>query len=284
MGGNKKKKKKVPVPLIVALCVCVVALGVSIWQLSDIFLEYKAGTDEYEELQQYVLEEIPEKNETDTAETENDTEETGTEEEQVQRVALSELQAQNPDTVGWIEIPGTGISYPLMQADDNAYYLNHTFSGKVNSAGSIFMEQLNSSDFTDLHTIIYGHNMKNNTMFGSLQEYKNQNYYDNHKVMYYFTPEKNYIIELFTGYTISVESDIYDLSIIDSSKLEELISKSDFESNTKVTEEDKIITLSTCAYEYDGARYIVMGVLKEIEKPEISFEMQQKFDKKVNEQ
>ena len=128
------------------------------------------------------------------------------------------------------------------------------------------MDYRNDSNLEDNNTIIYGHNMKNNTMFGSLQEYKNQNYYDNHKVMYYFTPEKNYIIELFTGYTISVESDIYDLSIIDSSKLEELISKSDFESNTKVTEEDKIITLSTCAYEYDGARYVVMGVLKEIEK------------------
>lgn len=101
------------------------------------------------------------------------------------------------------------------------------------------MDYRNDSNLEDNNTIIYGHNMKNNTMFGSLQEYKNQDYYDNHKVMYYFTLGKNYIIELFTGYTISVESDIYDLSVIDSSKLEELISKSDFESNTKVTEENE---------------------------------------------
>ena len=221
MGGNKKKKKKVPVPLIVALCVCVVALGVSIWQLSDIFLEYKAGTDEYEELQQYVLEEIPEGNETDTAETENDTEETGTEEEQVQRVALSELQAQNPDTVGWIEIPGTGISYPLMQADDNAYYLNHTFSGKVNSAGSIFMEQLNSSDFTDLHTIIYGHNMKNGSMFAGLKNYSSPSYLVSHPTVYLDLADGTHAYQIFSVYEAAADSDSYTIGFAPDEQYEE---------------------------------------------------------------
>ena len=181
-------------------------------------------------------------------------------------VDFSVLKQENEDIVGWLYLEDSPINYPVVQSYDNDYYLRRLVNGEYNIAGSLFMDYRNDSNLEDNNTIIYGHNMKNNTMFGSLQEYKNQNYYDNHKVMYYFTPEKNYIIELFTGYTISVESDIYDLSIIDSSKLEELISKSDFESNTKVTEEDKIITLSTCAYEYDGARYVVMGVLKEIEK------------------
>ena len=181
-------------------------------------------------------------------------------------VDFSVLKQENEDIVGWLYLEDSPINYPVVQSYDNDYYLRRLVNGEYNIAGSLFMDYRNDSNLEDNNTIIYGHNMKNNTMFGSLQEYKNQNYYDNHKVMYYFTPEKNYIIELFTGYTISVESDIYDLSVIDSSKLEELISKSDFESNTKVTEEDKIITLSTCAYEYDGARYVVMGVLKEIEK------------------
>ena len=108
--------------------------------------------------------------------------------------------------------------------------------------------------------------MENDTMFGTLQEYKSQEYYDNHKVLYYFTQEKNYMIQLFAGYTISVESDIYDLSIIDESKIEESIQNSDFNSDVEVREEDKIMTLSTCAYEYDGARYIIMGVLHEIKE------------------
>lgn len=181
-------------------------------------------------------------------------------------VDFSVLKQENEDIVGWLCLEDSPINYPVVQSNDNDYYLRRLVNGEYNIAGSLFMDYRNDSNLEDNNTIIYGHNMKNNTMFGSLQDYKNQDYYDNHKVMYYFTPGKNYIIELFTGYTISVDSDIYDLSVIDSSKLEELISKSDFESNTKVTEKDKIITLSTCAYEYDGARYIVMGVLKEIEK------------------
>ena len=152
--AKKQKKKKMPVPLLIVLCVCVAALGLSIWQLSDIFLEYKAGTDEYDDLQQYVMAEVPEDGEgTGDAGTE-ETGEDCTEEERVQRVALSELQAQNSDTVGWIEIPGTGISYPLMQTGDDSYYLNHTFSKKINSAGSIFVETLNSADFTDRKSVV----------------------------------------------------------------------------------------------------------------------------------
>ncbi|HIT67431.1 MAG TPA: class B sortase [Candidatus Merdisoma merdipullorum] len=260
MGGNKKKKKKVPVPLIVALCVCVVALGVSIWQLSDIFLEYKAGTDEYEELQQYVLEEIPEENETDTAETENDTEETGTEEEQVQRVALSELQAQNPDTVGWIEIPGTGISYPLMQADDNAYYLNHTFSGKVNSAGSIFMEQLNSSDFTDLHTIIYGHNMKNGSMFAGLKNYSSPSYLVSHPTVYLDLADGTHAYQIFSVYEAAADSDSYTIGFAPDEQYEEYLrtikGRSEYDTGVDVTKDDFIITLSTCTRSGED-RYLV---------------------------
>ena len=260
MGGNKKNKKKVPVPLIVALCVCVVALGVSIWQLSDIFLEYKAGTDEYEELQQYVLEEITEENETDTAETENDTEETGTEEEQVQRVALSELQAQNPDTVGWIEIPGTGISYPLMQADDNAYYLNHTFSGKVNSAGSIFMEQLNSSDFTDLHTIIYGHNMKNGSMFAGLKNYSSPSYLVSHPTVYLDLADGTHAYQIFSVYEAAADSDSYTIGFAPDEQYEEYLrtikGRSEYDTGVDVTKDDFIITLSTCTRSGED-RYLV---------------------------
>lgn len=126
------------------------------------------------------------------------------------------------------------------------------------------MDYRNSASLEDNNTIIYGHNMKNNTMFGSLQEYKSQEYYDNHKIMYYFTPEKNYMIKIFAGYTISVESDIYNLAVIDEKEIEGLINKSDFKSDVDIRQDDKIVTLSTCAYDYDGARYIVVGILQEI--------------------
>lgn len=181
-------------------------------------------------------------------------------------VDFSVLKQENEDIIGWIYSENTSINYPVLQGEDNNYYLRRLANGEYNIAGSIFMDFRNNPNLQDNNTIIYGHNMKNDTMFASIQEYKNQEYYDNHNVMYYFTPEKNYVVELFAGYTISVESDIYDLSVIDDEKLQEIISKSDFKSNVEVTEEDKILTLSTCAYEYEGARYILMGILHEKEK------------------
>lgn len=174
------------------------------------------------------------------------------------------LQQENQDIVGWIYLADSPINYPVVQSNDNDYYLHRLINGEYNPAGSIFMDYRNKSNLEDSNTIIYGHNMKNNTMFGSLQEYKSQEYYNNHKIIYYFTPEKNYIIELFAGYTISVESDIYNLNDIDEAKIVDITNKSDFTSEINIEKGNKIVTLSTCAYDYDGARYVVMGVLKEI--------------------
>lgn len=179
-------------------------------------------------------------------------------------VDFSTLKQENEDIIGWIYCENTPINYPVAQSNDNEYYLRRLANGEYNIAGSIFMDYRNSASLEDNNTIIYGHNMKNNTMFGSLQEYKSQEYYDNHKIMYYFTPEKNYMIKIFAGYTISVESDIYNLAVIDEKEIEGLINKSDFKSDVDIRQDDKIVTLSTCAYDYDGARYIVVGVLQEI--------------------
>lgn len=247
--------KKVIKIILLAICLCVFIF--SAYNIYKYLSEENANKKLNNELMEKAIIETP-----------NDNNDNAQENEDILLISVdfSVLKQENEDIVGWLYLEDSPINYPVVQSNDNDYYLRRLVNGEYNIAGSLFMDYRNDSNLEDDNTIIYGHNMKNNTMFGSLQEYKSQDYYDNHKVMYYFTSEKNYIIELFTGYTISVESDIYDLSVIDSSKLEELISKSDFESNTKVTEEDKIITLSTCAYEYDGARYIVMGVLKEIEK------------------
>ena len=247
--------KKVIKIILLVICLCVFIF--SAYNIYKYLSEENANKKLNNELMEKAIIETPNDNNDNTQENEDIL---------PISVDFSVLKQENEDIVGWLYLEDSPINYPVVQSNDNDYYLRRLVNGEYNIAGSLFMDYRNDSNLENNNTIIYGHNMKNNTMFGSLQEYKNQDYYDNHRVMYYFTPEKNYIIELFTGYTISVDSDIYDLSVIDSSKLEELISKSDFESNTKVTEEDKIITLSTCAYEYDGARYIVMGVLKEIEK------------------
>lgn len=256
-----KKKKKKPVGLIAALAVCVIVLGVSIWQLSSIFLEYKAGTDEYEDLQQYVLEEPEEDTAAEDEETEESSEEdTGVEEEIVQRVALSELQTQNSETVGWIQIPGTRISYPLMQTGDDEYYLNHTFSGKINSAGSIFMETLNSPDFSDLHTLIYGHNMKNGSMFAGLKEYNSPSYLVAHPTVYVDLADGTHAYQIFSIYEAEADSDSYTIGFAPDEQYEEFLKKlkerSVYDTGVSVTKDDSIITLSTCTRSGEK-RYLV---------------------------
>ena len=180
------------------------------------------------------------------------------------KVDFTILKQENKDIVGWIYSPNTPINYPVMQGKDNEYYLSRLSNENYNIAGSIFMDFRNDPYLQDNNTIIYGHNMKNDTMFGSIQEYKNQEYYNNHKIIYYFTPNKSYILELFADQTIQVESDIYDLTIINDTKIQELIKNSDFKSDVLVNEKDKLLTLSTCSEENDKARYIVIGVLHEV--------------------
>lgn len=176
-------------------------------------------------------------------------------------VDFSILKQENQDIVAWIYCENTPINYPVLQSNDNEYYLRRLINGEYNTAGSIFMDYRNHSNMNDDNTIIYGHNMKNDTMFGTLTKYKEQEYYENNRIMYLFTPEKNYMIELFAGCTISVDSDVYNLSQINK---EEIINESDFKSDIIVEDEDKTITLSTCSYDYDGARYIIMGKIQEI--------------------
>lgn len=180
-------------------------------------------------------------------------------------VDFEKLKQENNDIVGWIYSKDTPINYPVVQSKDNNYYLRRLVTGEYNTAGSLFMDYRNNPNIEDSNTIIYGHNMKNATMFGTLQKYRNQEYYDNHKIMYYFTPEKNYIVRLFAGFTESVESSLYQLGEINQNNIEQLYRKSNFKSDVTVTAEDKFLTLSTCAYEYDGARYVVIGLMQEIE-------------------
>ena len=181
------------------------------------------------------------------------------------QVNFESLQTNNPDVVAWIYSPGTVINYPIVQSGDNSYYLRRMLNGRYNKNGSIFMDYRNASDLSDLHTIVYGHNMKNSAMFGTLTQYKDPAYYEQHPILWLLTPDGAYQIELIGGFTTPSDSNIYVFP--DTAKgRDRLVSfvqvNSDFTTDVEIGPDDRLVTLSTCTYDYDDARYVVTGVLR----------------------
>ena len=174
------------------------------------------------------------------------------------------LWETNEDVVGWIYCEDTPINFPIVQAEDNDYYLSRLIDGTWNSSGTLFADYRNAADFSDSNTIIYGHNMKNKGMFGTLPNYKEQSYYDEHPLMWLLTPDGNYKVELIAGYVTSSTSEIYSIGKTEEEVLilaEQSIEKSTFASDFQVSQGDQFVTLSTCSYEYDNARYVLIGRL-----------------------
>ena len=179
------------------------------------------------------------------------------------------LKGINDDIAGWLISEGTVINYPVVQGSDNSYYLSHLFNGSRNRMGTLFIDCDNAPAFEDSNTIIYGHHMKSGAMFASLLGYREQTYYNAYPTMLLLTPEGNYKVELFAGYITPAASDIYRKTFSSDDAfaqyLKDVRAKSDFFSDVEVTPQDHIITLSTCTYEYDEARYVVQGKLVKLE-------------------
>lgn len=184
-------------------------------------------------------------------------------------VDFAKLMATNADVQGWLYCAGTPINYPVVQAKDNDYYLHKGLDGKYLRSGTLFVDYRNDPVGEDRQFVIYGHSMKNKTMFGSLLEYKKQSYYDAHPVMYYLTPDAEYRIELFAGCVMKFPQIIYQPNPGTAeyvAYLKEMRQKSTFRSEVDVTTEDAVVVLSTCSYEFDGARYVALGKLIKIEQ------------------
>lgn len=182
------------------------------------------------------------------------------------KVDFDALKAINPDIVGWLYSEGTNINYPVVRGSDNSYYLNHMFDGKYNASGCLFADYRIDELFESDHTIIYGHHMKNGTMFHDLDGYKDETYYQEHPTMLLLTPDKNYEIVLFAAYVASVETDAWCLDFPDENEKEKwlrnAVEKSFFSTDIQPSPTDRIITLSTCSYEFDDARLVVVGILR----------------------
>ena len=173
------------------------------------------------------------------------------------------LKQENNDIVGWIYCPDTPINYPVVKGKDNNQYLRSDLNGKYLVSGTIFTDYRNGEVGEDPNYIVYGHNMKNSTMFGTLVKYKKQSYYDAHPMLYFLTPEGNYIIELIAGAVVKRDSDIYKTAPTDNT-ITDIIAKSTFNSTVEIGKGENIITLSTCSYEFSHARYVVVGKIIEL--------------------
>ncbi len=182
-------------------------------------------------------------------------------------VDFNALLNRNKDIIGWLYCPDTIINYPVVQGKSNDQYLRRDLDGKYLVSGTVFADYRNGTLTSDPNYIIYGHNMKNGSMFNILAKYKQQEFYDKHPIIYYLTPDATYRLELFAGLVIKRNDKIYTLNQNKEEFLslaEEYRAKSTFKSNTVITPEDTVVTLSTCSYEFDNARYIVMCKLVEI--------------------
>jgi len=184
-------------------------------------------------------------------------------------VDFEALRESYPGMVGWIKLDGTQIDYPVMHTENNWYYLGHLPDGTSHRSGSVFLDYRNSADFSDKSMLIYGHYSRTHDMFGALEDYRKKGFYEEHPVIYLYTPERDYEMVLIAGYLVDsgVGAEIPPLSFRDDdafiSHIEKIKRLSFFASDVEVGPDDRIISLATCAYDFTNARLIIVGKLVE---------------------
>ena len=181
-----------------------------------------------------------------------------------------ELHSQNPDIYAWIYIPGTNIDYPILQhPEEKSYYLNHNIDGSEGYPGCIYTQNVNSTDWTDPNTVIYGHNMNNGSMFHDLHRFEDAVFFDETQYLFIYTPERNLVYEIFAAYPFS---NIDLIMCFDYSTPEALLvyfdgiwtnrsMTSHFRDSIVLYGDSRIITMSTCIGGQPDMRYLVQAVL-----------------------
>lgn len=248
----KKKRKLTKFGRIlsdIVIVVCLIIAGFSGWNLYKELHEYQESKETYEKLTPEVVIENPDTNEVDTA----------------PLFDWEKLKGINGDFVGWIRLDDSTVDYPFVQGTDNEYYLRHLFDGTYNNSGCVFMDVNNNRDFSDKNTILYAHNMKNGTMFASIEKYKDASYYDGHKVIHIYTEAATYDVYPVAGIVTDGQDDYVRTSFNDDndfmSYVNRFVSSSTFTSEQSIEPTDRIVMLSTCNYDRSDGRYVLIGKL-----------------------
>ncbi len=239
------------------IVICVIAIAVFAVLLINNNREYSEGDAIYREIRSMLHNKSDEPEGTNAAISPPSDRSTG--------MDFTSLLAVNDDIVGWILAEGRSIDYPVVRGEDNEYYLTRLFNNKKNKLGTLFVDYRNHDNFSDKNTVIYGHNMKDGSMFATLAEYKDQKYYESFPTMVLYTPDGDFMIELFAGIVADGNYEFVRFEFQDDGDFLEYIStlkeESTFESKTIVKPDDRIITLCTCSYEFNNARYALFGKL-----------------------
>lgn len=188
-------------------------------------------------------------------------------------LAYEEVRAINPDVIGWIAIPGTTIDYPVVRGSDNEYYLGRNVEKKESSYGSVFMDFRNADPEQQRHIILYGHNMKNGTMFHDLMNYKQKDFFNENRFIYFTWDGVQTVWEIYLatiipfteGYTINyigtrfAGDENFTTYMADMMAYAGTVSPSIVDHSITITAADQVLTLSTCTYEYDDSFFAVQA-------------------------
>ena len=247
--GRKKKKKKAGIFSTIILVVALAVFCFSAFQLFKILKGYHDGRSEYDKVRKLAVEEKK-----------------GDGEDQFS-VNFDELMKMNPDTIGWIRFhpEPSQISYPIVKGKDNSEYLKKTFSANENTLGAIFLNVDNNADFMDKNTIIYGHRMKDGSMFRHLQDYEEKSFWESNPYFYIYTPDGREITyHIYSAGQVEDTSDTYLTSFESEEAYQSFRNMtkeaSQYDTGVELNAQSAIVTLSTCTSASDNHRFVVRGV------------------------
>ena len=247
--GRKKKKKKAGIFSTIILVVALAVFCFSAFQLFKILKGYHDGRSEYDKVRKLAVEEKK-----------------GDGEDQFS-VNFDELMKMNPDTIGWIRFhpEPSQISYPIVKGKDNSEYLKKTFSANENTLGAIFLNVDNNADFMDKNTIIYGHRMKDGSMFRHLQDYEEKAFWESNPYFYIYTPDGREITyHIYSAGQVEDTSDTYLTSFESEEAYQSFLNMTKeaslYDTGVELNAQSAIVTLSTCTSASDNHRFVVRGV------------------------
>ena len=178
------------------------------------------------------------------------------------KVDFEKLRKINPDVVGWIRYKCANIDYPIVQGRDNSGYLYTRFDGAYSDFGTLFVDAATEAPFEQFNTIVYGHHMQDGSMFGSLKKLKDTEFCRKHPKMELATPAGNYDLEIWAFLNQPSDSKVFTNNVSleqdQSAYIEWIRENAEYTTDADITADDRLVILSTCAYEYSGARYIVV--------------------------